>query len=100
MRTCANETCENEFEPKSKTQKYCTPACCKEATNRRILKKYHEERSRKAGRARYCAQCAARLSRYNEDILCEICDKEKTKTEYNDTLLEIMQIASRRNQEG
>lgn len=95
MKVCANESCGVEFEPKSKTQKFCTPKCCKEATNRRILKKYHEEKAIKAGRPRYCVECGSKLSRYNEDVICEICDSEKIKREYDNAIEEIIRIASR-----
>lgn len=97
MKVCANSTCGKEFEPRSKTQKYCQPSCCREATNRRILEKYHAEKARLAGEFRPCAQCGAPLSRYNEGILCERCDIEKTNNEYEDGIKEILKIASRRN---
>lgn len=75
MKDCAN--CGAPFESNKKNQKYCTPACCRLATNKKIMAKYYENKKRLSGYKRYC-DCGQLLSRYNENDTCFICiDRQK-----------------------
>lgn len=77
MKNCAN--CGSPFESNKKNQKYCTPACCRLATNKKIMERYYENKKRKSGYKRYC-ECGQLLSRYNDSETCFIClKKEKEK---------------------
>ena len=74
MKNCAH--CGVPFES-NKNQKYCTPACCRLATNKKIMERYYENKKRKSGIKRYC-DCGQLLSRYNDSDICFIClNKEK-----------------------
>lgn len=75
MKQCAN--CEVDFESNKKNQKYCTPSCCRVATNKKIMERYYEKKARLSGQKRYC-DCGQLLSRYNESDQCFICiEKQK-----------------------
>ncbi len=75
MKKCAN--CGVPFDSNKKNQKYCTPACCRLATNKKIMERYYENKKRKSGIKRYC-DCGQLLSRYNDSDICFIClNKEK-----------------------
>jgi len=77
MKKCAN--CNIDFESNKKNQKYCTPSCCRLATNKKIMEKYYENKKRLSGHKRYCS-CGQLLSRYNENVLCFVCfEKEQEK---------------------
>lgn len=75
---CLNSECAKEFEPKTHNQKYCTDECCRIATNKRIMEKYYEKKAIKNGALRYCKNCKAKLSRYNESSICSTCEKNIT----------------------
>lgn len=47
MKNCAN--CGVAFDSSKKNQKYCTPACCRLATNKKIMTKYYENKKKTAG---------------------------------------------------
>ena len=47
MKACSN--CGEEFFSSKKNQKYCTPACCRLATNKKIMEKYYETKKRLNG---------------------------------------------------
>jgi uncharacterized Zn finger protein (UPF0148 family) len=72
---CANKECSKDFEPRTHNQKYCTDECCRVATNKRIMEKYYEKKAIKGGLHRVCKKCSVKLSRYNENVLCSICEK-------------------------
>jgi hypothetical protein len=74
--------CEKEFTPKSKNQKYCDSECCRKATNKKIMKKYYENKERLKGKARNCKKCNLPLSRYNPLEICYECDKKSKR--YNE----------------
>jgi hypothetical protein len=72
---CANEGCENEFDPKTHNMKYCGDECCREATNAKIKQKYYDKKARLAGQKRTCSNkgCTTTLNRYNSSNICEGC---------------------------
>lgn len=76
---CSHDECDNEFNPKTHNQKYCSDECCKIATNLKIKQKYQDEKNRKKGVKRYCRTggCKNELSRYNEDNVCSQCKSKK-----------------------
>lgn len=72
---CANKECGIDFEPKTHNQKYHSDECCRIATNKKIMEKYYEKKSIRAGAKRNCKKCDARLSRYNQSKICSKCEK-------------------------
>jgi hypothetical protein len=73
--TCARQDCEIQFIAATHNQKYCSPECCRIATNRRIMEKYYDKRDQKNGKVRYCSTgCGTKLSRYNDSKICSGCD--------------------------
>lgn len=68
--------CESEFTAKRSNQIYCNEQCCKAATNKKILDRYHTNKAEKANKAIYC-ECGNKLSIYNKDIICHSCQLKK-----------------------
>lgn len=81
------------FEPKTHNQKFCSSACCRKATNARIMEKYYARRARKKGLVRKCSECPTVLSRYNSSDKCESCNTRKRRDERAE-LLEMIGNAS------
>ena len=86
MKKCAN--CGISFDTNKKNQKYCTPACCRLATNKKIMEKYYENKKRLSGYKRYCG-CGQLLSRYNDNSLCFQCI-DKTHKSNRECILEVI----------
>lgn len=79
---CDYLECDNEFEPKTHNQKYCSDECCKIATNLKIKEKYYYKKARASGVKFECATkgCNQILSRFTTDLVCEVCKaKERSK---------------------
>jgi hypothetical protein len=93
---CANDGCENEFEPKTHNMKYCSDECCRVATNQKIKQKYYDKKDRLAGKARICKNkdCNTKLSRYNPEPTCEGCAANE-KAQEQKRLLEMINSVSR-----
>ena len=85
---CAYAECDNEFEPKTHNQKYCSDECCKIATNLNIKKKYQEKKDRLAGKKRICKTkgCGQELGRYQENNTCHVCIAKEREQERQDLL--------------
>lgn len=94
MKACSN--CGEEFFSSKKNQKYCTPACCRLATNKKIMEKYYETKKRLNGHKRYCS-CGQLLSRYNENDECYICCENKKFSDKNNILGVIENVAKKVN---
>jgi hypothetical protein len=90
---CAYGECGNMFEPKTHNQKFCSSACCRKATNARIMEKYYARRDRKRGKLRTCSECPTVLSRYNSSDKCEGCHGKARRDERAE-LLELIGSAS------
>ncbi len=90
---CAREECGIEFEQKTHNQKYCSDECCRIATNKRIMEKYYEKKAIKSGSARFCTKCKMKLSRYNYNSMCNVCEA-KSKSDKKKNLLEMLNVAS------
>ena len=78
---CEYEECNNQFEPKTHNQKYCSDECCRTATNLKIKEKYYEKKARLSGKKRFCKKCNAELSMYNESYFCSKCSADKVAQE-------------------
>ena len=87
--------CGKEFEYKTHNQKYCSKDCCRLFTNKKIMDKYYAKKARLAGEIRLCANCNSRLSRYNPDSICEICQELKRKNKANIARREIFNVISK-----
>ena len=72
---CFYNKCDNEFEPKTHNQKYCSDECCRIATNEKLREAYYDKKSRLAGKKRICKSqgCNVTLSRYNAGRICDKC---------------------------
>jgi len=88
---CSNDGCNNEFEPKTHNQKYCSDECCKIATNIKIKEKYYYKKARLAGEKFVCANkgCKQVLNRFTVDKICEGC-KAKERERERKSLLEML----------
>ena len=84
MKKCLE--CSAEFNARAHNQKYCNPACCRKATNRKIMENYYKNKKRLSGEQRLCIECAAPLSRYNDDVICEACSNIKINEDYLNVL--------------
>jgi hypothetical protein len=83
---CAYDECDNEFEPRTHNQKYCSDECCRTATNIKIKQKYYEKKERLSGKLRICKShgCKTILSRYSESTICTLCElKDSNKKKMN-----------------
>jgi hypothetical protein len=90
IKVCANTQCEALFMPTRHNQKYCGKECCKLVTNAKIMKQYYEKKERKQGKIRICQTCkVTRLSRYNENNICQSCVLEEEK-ESRSSLLQLI----------
>ena len=80
---CAYDECNNEFNPKTHNQKYCSDECCRIATNQKLKEAYYEKKARLAGAKRTCktSGCNVILSRYNEGRICDKCQGAKREAE-------------------
>lgn len=77
-RICANQECLMEFYPKAHNAIYHSAECRRIVTNKRELRKYHEEKAtRKEGRP--CIECKAVLSIYNVTDICALCRRTPKK---------------------
>ncbi len=92
MKDCAN--CGTPFESNKKNQKYCNPACCRLATNKKIMSKYYENKKRLNGEKRYCG-CGQLLSRYNENNKCFVCVDQDNKNNRGNILEVINNVAKK-----
>lgn len=93
MNICARKGCSDEFDKNAHNQKYCSDACCKLATNSRIMEKYYENKDRKSGKTRICKSCHnTKLSRYNNSQVCAACELAR-EVETNQSVLSMLQSA-------
>lgn len=77
IKECANPACSNRFEAKRINMVYCCSDCCKQATNAKLIERYHANKN-KSPKERRCARCNGRLSRYNPDDECGPCQSRKS----------------------
>ena len=85
---CDYLECDNEFEPKTHNQKYCSDECCKIATNLKIKEKYYYKKARASGVKFECATkgCNQILSRFTTDTVCEVCQAKKRSADRQEIL--------------
>lgn len=90
MLICARKGCETEFTKKTHNQKYHDDACCKLATNERLMEKYYAKRDQILGKVRICASCnETKLSRYNNTLICSPCEL-KSETNANNSVMNMI----------
>lgn len=91
MKKC--QWCDAAFETKISYKIYCSPECRTEATKDKIAQKYAQKRRAKMmTRTRLCKSCGNKLSAYNDDQVCHVC--EFSPKDLNKTLKEIRDIAN------
>jgi hypothetical protein len=66
---------------------YCSNDCCKEATNTKLIARYHAKKNKPTGERR-CG-CGAKLSRYNSNLKCHACIIADEQRERSDLLKEL-----------
>lgn len=72
MKPC--QWCDTSFDPNVKYQIYCSSECRTLATKEKISERYAiSRRNRLIGKDRKCKSCGAKLSAYNDDVLCQAC---------------------------
>lgn len=86
---CEREECGEVFLKKTHNQRYHDSECCRLETNKNIMKKYYANRDRKQGKQRWCLKCKTILSRYNDNTICNICQKNRA-TELNRSVSDIL----------
>lgn len=72
MKPC--QWCDTSFDPNVKYQIYCSAECRDAATKEKIAERYAiSRRNKMIGKDRKCKACNAKLSAYNDDVLCQVC---------------------------
>lgn len=75
---CNNEECSNTFVPKTYNAIFCSSDCRRVVTNKKLLEKYYESKSKKnSKRVCHTENCDTVLSRYNKEDICERCKTER-----------------------
>jgi hypothetical protein len=79
MAYCA--VCDQEFNPNSTKQIYCSTECRQQASKQKITERYEKEKVRKRiGKTRRCAGgCGTVLSIYNDTGMCDNCLEHKKR---------------------
>ena len=79
--TCARSECQNTYIKAVHNQIYCSPECCKIATNQRLLARYHENKRKIKNGKRICIKkdCDTLLSQYNKENICENCKLKRLR---------------------
>lgn len=67
--------CDTLFDTQVSYQIYCSEECRREATKEKIAARYNQtKRQKRKGRDRRCKKCDQKLSIYNDDSLCGLCN--------------------------
>jgi hypothetical protein len=72
--------CSDEFTALKANQVYCKSECTRQASNQKIIEKYHAAKKLKTF-DRFCSNCSGKLSRYNNDSICNLCKQNKKEFE-------------------
>jgi hypothetical protein len=96
---CAYQECNNNFEPKTHNQKYCSDECCRIATNKKLKEAYYDKKARLAGKKRICKNsgCDVVLSRYNENKICSKCEAEKESLKKKELIEMVKRVSGKTN---
>lgn len=81
--------CGDTFVPHRHNMLYCNPKCCKIATNQKVIKRYHQNKQRKNNKNRFCSDCTAILSKYNDNDKCYSCIKKIEEDNRKKLLMEL-----------
>lgn len=74
--------CGEEFVQRRHNMIYCSTICCRQATNKKIIEKYHSNKLKKSSiNTRSCSECNKRLSKYNCNDICYACEINKKEQE-------------------
>ena len=77
-KVCLNHGCLNLFIPKTYNGIYCSASCRKQATNKKLLEKYHTNKKNKyIKKICFTDNCDTILSSYNKEKICERCKVER-----------------------
>lgn len=90
MKKCGS--CDGEFTPHRYNMIYCSPECCRQATNAKIVARYYEKKKEKNREPRQCTDCSTILSRYNDSETCYSCIARIEKSNRRKLLNELMYI--------
>ena len=69
--------CKQHFTPNTHNQIYDSAECRREATNRKIMEKYYENKTIKQNRNKECQECGTKLNMYNDSGYCLVCYKRR-----------------------
>lgn len=83
LKECAN--CGIEFQARRVNMIYCNEQCCKQATNAKLIAKYHKNKVL-ADKIEFCVDCGTKLSKYNPDIKCFGCQRKSESQKRKDVL--------------
>lgn len=72
--------CGSEFTAVKSNQVYCSTEHTRKASNQKIIERYHATKARRQ-KDRFCTTCSAKLSKYNEDPICNACKQNKKELE-------------------
>jgi hypothetical protein len=78
--------CSTVFEKTRANQIYCQQECCRKATNKKIIDRYHANKATKELKNRRCTACDAKLSKYNMEPVCNLCQSKQKDKERIDIL--------------
>lgn len=70
------EWCGESFTALTANQIYCQSVCTRKASNKKIIENYHAGKNRMI-RERKCQECQSKLSKYNEEEICNLCQQGK-----------------------
>lgn len=75
---CHLDECDNRFKKTSHNKKFCSSEHTRVATNRKILKKYHDSK-KPVSKGRVCSarDCHTILSVYNKEKMCNPCREKR-----------------------
>ncbi len=73
-RTC--EWCGLPFTALTANQIYCEATCTRKASNKKIIENYHAAKNRMS-QVRKCDECGSKLSKYNDEDICNLCQQGK-----------------------
>lgn len=69
--------CGKSFTASKSNQIYCQSECTRKASNKKIIERYHATKAIKSSNDRKCKECSSKLSKYNDDNICNPCKQGK-----------------------
>jgi hypothetical protein len=90
MKKCGS--CGEDFVPRRYNMIYCSPECCRQATNAKIVERYYQKKKPKTRERRLCSECPTVLSKYNDSNICYSCINKIEKANREKLLNELLYI--------